>query len=82
MGRPLRYFRRRHMQEITTRTLAGLYRLAPKPALIQEIIGILGEAQRRYPGVAVYFVVTMSNHLICAAAHIRCTPWHPPTTRT
>ena len=68
MGRSLRYFRRHHYQEITTRTLGGLYRLAPKPALVQEILGILGEAQRRYPGVAVYYVVTMSNHLHALAA--------------
>jgi hypothetical protein len=62
MGRPLRQFRGKYVQEITTRTLSGLYRLAPKPELVQEIIGIFGEAQRRYPGVAVHYIVTMSNH--------------------
>lgn len=68
MGRPLRYFRPHHTQEITTRTLGGLYRIAPKPALIQEIAGIFGEAQRRYPGVALHYVVTLSNHLHALAS--------------
>lgn len=63
MGRTQRYFRRHHVQEITTRTLGGRYYLAPKSELIQEIIGILAEAQRRYPGVDVHFIVTLSNHL-------------------
>ncbi|MGK0360745.1 MAG: hypothetical protein ACI9U2_003059, partial [Bradymonadia bacterium] len=34
MGRPLRQFRGKYVQEITTRTLSGLYRLAPKPELV------------------------------------------------
>ena len=63
MGRPLRHYRRHYTQELTTRTLTGLYRLAPTPELNQEIIGILGEAQRRYPRVELHYIVTMSNHL-------------------
>ena len=63
MPRPLRYCSTQYVTEITARTLFGLFRLAPTPKLIEEIIGIFGKAQEKYPQVRLHYLVTMSNHL-------------------
>ncbi|MGK0361512.1 MAG: hypothetical protein ACI9U2_003830 [Bradymonadia bacterium] len=48
----------------------GLHRLVPKPMLMAEILGIFAEAQRKYPQVRLHFLVMLSNHYICSAAHM------------
>lgn len=63
MSRTLRYSNRRYVAEITSRTLFGLFRLAPKSKFTQEFIGILAEAQRGYPQVELHFFVALSNHI-------------------
>ncbi|MGK0360050.1 MAG: hypothetical protein ACI9U2_002356 [Bradymonadia bacterium] len=62
MARRLRHCNRRYVAEIKSRTMFGLHRLAPKPMLMAEILGIFAEAQRKYPQVKLHLLVTMSNH--------------------
>ena len=74
MPRPLRHCSAQYVAEIAGRTLFGLFRLAPKPLLMTEIIGIFGKAQERYPQVKLHVLVTMSNHYhalaTCADANL------------
>ena len=62
MPRPLRHCNERYVAEITGRTLFGLFRLAPKPLLMTEIVGIFAKAQEKYPQVKLHIIVTLSNH--------------------
>jgi hypothetical protein len=47
MPRPLRHCHAHYAAEITGRTLFGLFRLAPTPLLMKEIIGIFAKAQKK-----------------------------------
>ena len=62
MPRPLRHCDERYVAEITGRTLFGLFRLAPKPLLMKEVIGIYAKAQEKYPQVKLHIIDTLSNH--------------------
>jgi len=48
--------------EITSRTIQRRYLMRPSNEVNEIILGVIGRAQERYPGVALYLMVFMSNH--------------------
>ena len=64
MGRPLRYLPDQGaVVEVTTRTLQGRLLLRPSPELNELLVGVLGRALERQPGVSLHAVAHLSNHV-------------------
>jgi hypothetical protein len=62
MGRPLRMFEPGVVYECTSRTIQGRYLLRPSELVNALIVGIIGYALAKCPGIEIYGVHFLSNH--------------------
>ena len=63
MPRRLRHVEPGRVYHLTHRTRGGRYAFVPTPELNAELIGVIGEAQSRWPQVKVHQMVWLSNHV-------------------
>ena len=62
MPRRIRHVRPHAVYDVTSRTREGRYAFVPTPELLSELIGVVGEAQLRWPQVLIHNMFWLSNH--------------------
>ena len=62
MPRRIRHVRPRAVYDVTSRTRDGRLAFVPTHALVDELTGVVGEAQRRWPQVLIHNMFWLSNH--------------------
>lgn len=63
MPRSLRFIRPGVVHELTRRTRRGRFAFAPTRRLVAALIGVVAEAQRRWPQIRLHQIVFKSNHV-------------------
>ncbi len=66
---------RRHVA--TRRCAQRMYLLRPDKATKKAVFYCLAEAASKFRGIRIMWLFTMSNHLLCGAAHNKCYPPRP-----